>query len=73
VDIHQTTLVNIADIVDVNSIDDLAKLAEKFNAMILHSENGNSHIYYVRVEGATYRFVLPLETGSTVPEGEASL
>jgi signal peptidase I len=73
VDIHQTMLVNIADIVDVNSIDDLAKLAEKFNAMILHSEHGDSHTYYVRVEGATYRFVLPAETGSTVPEGEASL
>jgi hypothetical protein len=72
VDIQQTMLVNIADIVDVGSIDDLAKLAEKFNAMILHSENGNSHTFYVRVEGATYRFGLPLETGPTVPEGEAS-
>jgi len=71
VDVQQTVLVNKADIVDVSSIEDLAKLAEKFNAMILHTENSNSHTYHVRAEGTTYRFVLPIETGSTISEKEA--
>ena len=61
-----------ANIVDVASIEDLAKLAEKFNAMILHAENSSSHAYYVRGEGITYRFVLSVETGSTIPEKEAA-
>jgi hypothetical protein len=71
VDVHQTMVVNKADIVDVTSIDDLAKLAEKFNGMILHAENSDSHAYYVRDGATTYRFGLPIETGSTIPEKEA--
>lgn len=71
VDVQQTVLVNKADIVDVASIEDLAKLAEKFNSMILHAESGNLHAYYVREAGATYRFIIPAETGSNVPD-EAS-
>ncbi|MFT3892696.1 MAG: signal peptidase I [Anaerolineales bacterium] len=71
VDIHQTMVVNKADIVDVTSIEDLAKLAEKFSGMILHAENSDSHAYYVRDGATTYRFVLPIETGSIIPENEA--
>jgi hypothetical protein len=68
VDVHQTMLVNKADIVDVASIDDLAKLAEKFSTMILHTEGSALHSYYVRDNGATYRFMLPVETGAAVPD-----
>jgi signal peptidase I len=58
--------------VDVSSIDDLGKLAERFNAVILHAETGRSHAYYVRGEGTSYRFVMDSrETGSTVPAEEA--
>ena len=71
VDIQQTVLFNTADLVDVSSIESLAKLAEKFNAMILHAENDRLHAYYVRVEGTTYRFVMNVETGSTIPGNEA--
>lgn len=43
-------------VVEVNSIDDLAKLAERYNAMILHETRINRHVYFVRADGATYRF-----------------
>lgn len=44
--------------VDVMSMDALAKLAERFNAMILHVEQANLHEYFVQAGGTTYRFVL---------------
>lgn len=71
VDVQQTVMGNTVDIVEVNSIDSLAKMAEKSNAMILHAEIADSHVYYFRVEGTTYRFMLPFETGSIIPEKEA--
>ncbi|MCC7118429.1 MAG: signal peptidase I [Anaerolineales bacterium] len=43
---------------DVSSIDDLSKLAEKFNAPLLHAERNQTHVYYVQGEGTTYRFTL---------------
>jgi hypothetical protein len=36
----------------------LAKLAERFNTMILHGIENNLHTYYVQSGGTTYRFVL---------------
>lgn len=57
---------------DVMSMDALAKLAERFNAMILHVENSNSHQYFVQAGAAIYRFVLPARVmESTVTEHEA--
>jgi signal peptidase I len=64
IDIQNTDAVNLPNVVNVTSIEDLAKLAERFNAMILHTVSGKSHTYFVRGEGATYRFALPVETGS---------
>ena len=73
VDVQHADSINLSNMVGVTSIEDLAKLAEKFNTMILHAESGSSHAYYVRGEGTTYRFVLSVETGSTIPEREADL
>lgn len=56
---------------DVMSINALAKLAERFNTVILHVTETDSHEYYVQSAGKTYRFGLHgRTTGSTVPEKE---
>ena len=59
--------------IQVTSMDALAKLAERFNAMILHTEQDNLHMYYVQAGGATYQFMTAAnKTGSTLPESEAT-
>ena len=71
VDVRDAGAAETAPVVDVASVEDLAKLAEKFNAMILHTEFNGSHVYTVRAEGAAYRFVVPVETGPIIPGKEA--
>jgi signal peptidase I len=44
--------------VEVRSMDALAKLAERFNTTILHVEEVDTHVYYVRSAGITYRYEL---------------
>ena len=48
--------------VDVQSIEDLAKLAERYNTVILHENNNDSHSYFANTEGTTYRFVIDTKT-----------
>lgn len=43
----------------VASIDELAKLAERNNVMILHEQKSADHFYYVNCDGKTYRYDLP--------------
>lgn len=57
--------------VDVLSMDDLVKMAEKFNTLILHAQSGGVHAYYVRGEGTAYRFIQISGAESAVPEQEA--
>ena len=71
IDMQNTDGFDSSAAVDVSSIEDLGKLAERFNVLILHTANGNSHAYYVQGEGTTYRFVLTVETESAIPENEA--
>ena len=71
IDIQNADMIDSSALVDVSSIDDLGKLAERFNAMILHAEFSKSHAYYVQDEGTTYRFVMSIETESAVPADEA--
>ncbi|MBK9928015.1 MAG: signal peptidase I [Anaerolineales bacterium] len=72
IDIQHANVVDSKTTIDVSSIDDLGKLAERFNAMILHTEFSESHAYYVQDEGTTYRFVMGRqETGSNVPKKDA--
>jgi len=56
IDIQNTGVAKASQIVNVNSMDDLAKLAERFNAVILHETRIDGHIYIVHAEGTTYRF-----------------
>jgi signal peptidase I len=57
--------------IDVTSMEALAKLAERFHAIILHGAEGNRHTYYMQVGGATYRFMISAEiTGSTILRDE---
>ena len=58
IDIQDATAISASNMIDVTSIDHLAKLAERFNTMILHEINENRHIYFVRGEGITYRFAM---------------
>lgn len=44
--------------IDVSTIDDLAKLAERYNSMILHVKHDLAHYYLVQENGATYRFAI---------------
>jgi len=56
IDVQNTGAAKASQIVDVNSMDDLAKLAERFNAVILHETRKDGHVYIVHAEGTTYRF-----------------
>ncbi len=49
---------NLGQVVDVTSIDDLARLAEFQNTVILHIARENAHHYLVQTSRATYRYVL---------------
>jgi hypothetical protein len=70
--IQSADLIDMKAIVDVSSVDDLGKLAERFNTMILHADLSQSNAYYVQGEGTTYRFVLnDPKAESAVPVNEA--
>jgi signal peptidase I len=72
VDVHYGEMDVTERVVDVTSIDHLAKLAERYNAMILHAVKGSAHLYFVQKDGTIYRFILqPFGTDSGVPENEA--
>ena len=51
-DIHPTST-----LIDVTTIDELAKLAERHNTVILHMTLNFLHCYLVQGNGVTYRFV----------------
>ncbi len=54
-----------ATIIDVMSIDDLVKLAEKDNRTVLHTIDAGGHHYYVQGEESLYHFCLG-EPGATI-------
>lgn len=58
VDVQKTKLGSSKSLIEVSSIEDLAKLAERHNTMILHETQVNLHIYYVQADTSIYRFVL---------------
>jgi signal peptidase I len=45
-----------AAVIEVGSVDDLARLAERQNGMIMHQVCKDGHVYFVLFEGATYRY-----------------
>jgi signal peptidase I len=56
-DIQDQGLETLSPAIDVTSIDDLAKLAGRQNAMILHMKRDSADYYYIQIEGTTYRYI----------------
>lgn len=72
VDVTNTYLIDSRDSVDVTSMDALAKLAERLNAVILHVESDHVHHYIVQAGGSCYQFRLNHNgTDSAIPAHEA--
>jgi signal peptidase I len=67
VDIHDRTLELSSPAIDVVTMDDLAKLAERHNSLILHEPHGLIHHYLVQGDQITYRFILD-ESGGSLQE-----
>ncbi len=66
VDVQKTKFGASKSLIDVSSIEDLGKLAERHNTMILHERQENaSHIYYVQAEISTYRYILDKDPDQT--------
>jgi signal peptidase I len=51
---------------EVGSIDELAKIAERNNSMILHDQKDSTHTYHVNCDGKTYRCVVQKEETGTM-------
>jgi hypothetical protein len=69
VDVYDRGLETLIPMIDVANIDDLAKIAERQNAMILHMARDFMHFYYVQNSGTTYRYVASEgKNGSIKPE-----
>lgn len=58
VNVQEQNLEPYSMAVDVNSIDDLARLADRHGVMILHMQRNFLHYYFIQSNGVTYRYVL---------------
>jgi signal peptidase I len=56
-DVYDRGLETLSPVIDVATIEDLAKLAERQNTMIMHQTRDLVHYYLVQIEGTTYRYV----------------
>jgi signal peptidase I len=56
-DVYERSLDISLPVIDVTSIDDLAKMAERQNTMILHMTLNFLHYYLVQGNGAVYRYM----------------
>jgi len=57
VNVYERDLAPAATLIDVTTIDELAKLAERHNTVILHMTLNFLHCYLVQCNGITYRYV----------------
>src|SRR5215216_2415403 len=57
VNVYERNLAPASTLVDVTNIDELAKLAERHNTVILHMALNFIHYYMVQSNGLTYRYV----------------
>jgi len=67
IDVQNPPLDAATPVADVVTLDELARLAEHYNAMILHETSGSSHHYYVQGDRITYRCTVN-EAGSNSAE-----
>jgi signal peptidase I len=58
VDVQNLPLDTATPIIDVISMDDLARIAERDNTLILHTTSGHLHSYYLQVGWTTYRYTV---------------
>lgn len=58
VNVHEQNLDPYSTIVDVDTIDDLARLADRHGGMILHMQRNFLHYYFVQSNGTMYRYVV---------------
>lgn len=57
VNVYERDIASASMLIDVTNIDELAKLAERHNTVILHMAFNFIHHYMVQCNGLTYRFV----------------
>ncbi|HUF00688.1 MAG TPA: signal peptidase I [Anaerolineales bacterium] len=57
VNVYERNLEPAAMLIDVTTIDELAKLAERNNTVMLHMTHNFLHCYLVQCNGTTYRYV----------------
>ena len=67
VDIKDRSLELSSPAIDVVTMDDLAKLAERYSGVILHEARGLIHFYFVQGDRIIYRFMLN-DDGTSLPE-----
>ncbi|MEP7134240.1 MAG: signal peptidase I [Chloroflexota bacterium] len=65
IETHNTDTNSSSHIVDVQSINDLAKLAERYNTVLLHESTNDNHAYFANTAGTTYRYVIKSQTESS--------
>ncbi|HAV76588.1 MAG TPA: signal peptidase I [Anaerolineae bacterium] len=58
VNVHEQNLAPSSSTIDVTTMDDLARLADRHGAMILHMTQNLLHHYLVQSNGITYRYVV---------------
>lgn len=58
VDAPYQALADSPTVIDVASMDDLARLAERQGTLILHMSRNSTHSYIVQVNGASYRYIV---------------
>jgi signal peptidase I len=58
VDVYEKSLEPTSTTIDVTSMEDLAKLAERQGTMILHMTYNFLHYYLVQNNGTTYRYII---------------
>jgi hypothetical protein len=56
-DVYDHGLKDRSPVIEVTSMENLAKLAERQTAMILHLPCDYAHYYFIQNEGITYRYV----------------
>jgi signal peptidase I len=56
VEVYDLGLENLSPMIEVTTMEDLAKLAERYNAMIMHLQREFLHMYIVQAEGINYRY-----------------
>ncbi len=57
IDVYDSGLKALSPVINVATINDLARLAERQNVTIMHLSDDHAHYYFVQIEGMTYRLV----------------